>query len=359
MWVYIINLILIILLYIIFFKIYKTNNSKKYFCILVFVLFSLIQGLRGNTVGNDTSNYIKFFELSKNMSFTDIFLMRHWVIEPGYGLLMKICSIIHFSPQMFLLVVAIIINGGLMYFIYKNSDNPFISVIIFMGVEFFTLSFTALRQMIAVILILNSYKFIKQQKIVKFILMVLLAASFHKSALIFLPIYFLKDLKINAKNFYIGIAIFILAQVFIEPIINYITKKIYYESYIKSDGGGITQTIVILIYLLLGIIIYKKSNQKQKCIDETLFVIIYLAFFIQSLAYKINMINRLMWYFYIFIIVFLPNLTKCVDKVKKIKDKEINLRNVYDGVILLLSTMQYLVLSIDMYNVVPYRFLNL
>ena len=60
MWVYIINLILIILLYIIFFKIYKTNNSKKYFCISIFVLFSLLQGLRSFSVGNDTSKYIKF-----------------------------------------------------------------------------------------------------------------------------------------------------------------------------------------------------------------------------------------------------------------------------------------------------------
>jgi len=291
--IYIINLILVILLYIIFFKIYKTNNSKKYFCILIFILFSLIQGLRGNTVGSDTNNYIKFFELSKNMSFIDVLLMKQWVIEPGYGLLMKICSIMSFSPQLFLLVVAIIINGGLMYFIYKHSDNPFISVIIFMGVEFFTLSFTALRQIIAIIIILNSYNFIKQKKIIKFILMVLLAATFHKSALIFLPVYFLRNIKISKKTIIVGISIFILVQIFALPIIIYVTKNLYYSSYIKATGGGITQAIVILIYLMLGLLIYKGFKNKKHDIQDILFIIIYIAFVIQSLAYKINMINMI------------------------------------------------------------------
>ena len=354
--IYIINFCLIIALYIMLFKIYKTKKSKIIFCVAVFILFSLIQGLRAYSVGNDTNNYIRFFELSKDMSLIDVILTRQWTIEPGFGLLIKISSALNFSPQLYLLLVAIIINGGLMYCIYKNSDNPFASVMIFMGVEFFTLSFTALRQMIAVIIILNSYHFIKQRKLIKFIIMVLLAATFHKTALIFLPVYFLKDIKINLKTIYIGIALLLIAQLIAVPIVTFLTKLIYTESYIKVIGGGITQTLVILVYLISGIFIYKDSIKKDDGTENIILIFIYFAFLIQSLACRINMINRLMWYFYIFIIIYLPNMTKDISKTVIVKNKEIKLSTVYECVIILLSMIQYLFFSMDIYNVVPYNF---
>lgn len=357
--IYIINLILIIFLYVMLFKLYRTEKSKKIFCIIVFILFSLIQGLRSFEVGNDTNNYIKFFELSKNIPWIDIILMKQWSIEPGYGLIMKICSTMSFTPQMFLLTVSIIINGGLMYYIYKYSDNPFISVIIFIGVEFFTLSFTALRQMIAVIILLNSYKFIKEKKFIKFILLVLLASTIHKTALIFLPVYFFRDININKKTIYLGIIIFFISQLISIPLIVFLTKNLFTEAYIKSEYGGITQTLVILAYLILGILVYRKSIITEKGINNIMFIIIYFAFLIQSLACRINMVNRLMWYFYIFIIAYLPNMKKDINENLTIKQRKIKLSTIYEYIIILLSITQYLFFSIDMYSVVPYHILNI
>lgn len=360
MYIYIINLILIISLYLILFKKYKVENSKKIFCILVFVLFSLIQGLRSFDIGNDTINYINFFELSKKISLIDIIVMKQWSIEPGYGLLMKICSTINFTTQMFLIIVAVIINGGLMYFIYKYSDNPLVSVIIFMGVEFFTLSFTALRQMIAVIILLNSYTFIEKKNPIKFVLMVLLAASIHKTALIFLPVYVLKNIKVNLKTIYIAIGICLISQLIAIPFVIFVAQRIFAQSYLVNViGGGITQALVILVYILLGIFIYKDSIKKEEGIKNNYLVFIYIAFFIQTLACRINMVNRLIWYFYIFIIVYLPNMKKEITKNIIIKNKEIKLSDIYEFIIISLSVAQYLFFSIDMYNVVPYKILNI
>lgn len=360
MYIYIINLILIISLYLIVFKIDKIKNPKKIFCISIFVLFSLIQGLRSFDIGNDTSNYVKFFELSKGIPVIDIILMKQWSIEPGYGILMKICSVMKFTPQMFLLTVSVIINGGLMYFIYKYSDNPLISVIIFMGVEFFTLSFTALRQMIAVIILLNSYTYIEKKNPIKFVIMVFLAATVHKTALVFLPVYLLKNIKVNLKTIFIGIGICLISQLIAIPIVILISQRIFAQSYlINTIGGGVTQALVIFVYLLLGIFIYKDSIKKEEGINNTYLIFIYFAFFIQILACKINMVNRLMWYFYIFIIVYLPNMKKDITKIIVIKNKEIKLSTIYEFVIVLLSITQYLLFSIDMYNVVPYKMLNI
>jgi len=362
MHIYIINLILIISLYLILFKTDKIKNPKKTFCILIFIIFSLIQGLRSFNIGNDTSNYVKFFEISKGMSVTDIIFMKQWSIEPGYGLLMKICASINFTPQMFLLVVAIIINGGLMYFIYRYSDNPLISVIIFMGVEFFTLSFTALRQMIAVIILLNSYKYIEKENLIKFVFMVILATTFHKTAIIFLLIYLFRNIKINLKTVFIGIGIFFVTHLIAIPILSFITEKIFTQAYlINQEGGGIIQALVILSYLLLGFFIYKDLIIREEGTKNIMIIFMYISFLIQTLACRINMVNRLMWYFYIFIIIYLPNMKKDIstNRSLKIKNKEIKVSIIYSWMIIGLSLAQYVFFSIDMYNVVPYKILNI
>ena len=359
MLIYIVNLILIVMLYLILFRIHKNEKSKKIFCISIFIMFSLIQGFRSFNVGNDTQNYVKFFRLSENMPILDIIFMKQWSIEPGYGLLMKICNIINCTPQIFLLIVSMIINGLLMYFIYKYSDNPFMSVIIFMGVEFFTLSFTALRQMLAIVILLHSYPFIKQQKIKKFLLIVLLAATFHKTALVFAIVYIFKDIKINAKNICIGILIILLAQLILIPLIIFLTKKIFSELYITSNGSGVTQTLVIFTYFLIGILIYKNLLKEKEGIKNILFIIIYFALFIQTLAIRINMINRLMWYFYIFIIIYLPNMQKEIKGTIKIVKKELRLSTIYEITMISLSITQYIFFSMNMYNVVPYQILNI
>ncbi len=351
--IYIINLFIIILLYIILFKFFKTKYSKLIFCISIFIMFSLIEGLRSFEVGNDTEKYLQFYNMTNNMKWLDITLSKVWSLEPGFGLLMKLCSTFHFPPQLYLFIVAIIINGGLMYFIYKNSDNVFMSTIIFMGAEFFSLSFTALRQLIATVIVLNSYNAIKQKKVIKFFLIILLASTFHKTALIFLPVYFLKDIKINKKTIIVGICLLILAQIFLLPLITFLTEKIYTSSYIKADGSGIIQTLVILAYLLFGYLLYRNKFKNNEHSDDILFIIMYIAFLIQSLAYRISMINRLMWYFYIFAIIFLP---KVVSKAEDIEWNNITIKtqSIATLIIILLFITQYIFFSMNIYNIVPY-----
>ena len=73
-----------------------------------------------------------------------------------------------------------------------------------------------------------------------------------------------------------------------------------------------------------------------------------IAIFIQSITYRIYLIGRLIWYFYIFNTIFLPNI------IMDIKDKKV--RNISYLVIAALNIIQYIFFSMDMYNVVPYKF---
>lgn len=240
-----------------------------------------------------------------------------------------------------------------MYFIYKNSENPLVSVIIFIGIEFFTLSFTALRQMIAISIILNSYGFIKKNKPIKFILLVLLASLFHKTALTFLIVYVLKYIPINKKTIISGFLILLIIQLIgfyaIVSIINAI-----YPYYIPNNFAfttdGMFQAAVMLFYLIIGLYLYfKKTDDEDKKQLDLLYIIIFLAFSIQSFTNRIPMIGRLMWYFYIFIIILLPN------QISKVKNK--NIQKIAYVLVITLFLLQYITSSMNMYNVLPYEFL--
>lgn len=344
---YIILLMLILITYILLYKILKLKNCKKYFCIIVFLLFTIMQGFRAIDIGSDTEKYVKFYNLSKNFSLIEILLCKNWVIEPGYGLLMKLIVTLNIPSQVFLIIVAAVINGGFTYFIYKESKAPLISTIIFLGAEFFILSFTALRQMIAVMLILNSFKYIKQKKLFKFICMVLLASTFHKTALIFLPAYFFKDIKITKKVMLFCLIVFFIVQLIGIPVLTFLIKQFYYDSYLISTGGGFTQTLVILVYLLFGLYFYKHVERE----NHILYIFIYIAFLIQSLACRINMAGRLMWYYYIFLVIFLPMIIEKISSKKLFNKNYINIIKI--GIIGTFI-IQYLFFSINMYNVLPY-----
>jgi hypothetical protein len=159
----------------------RLKGSQKYiFIFLIFVLFILLDGLRWET-GTDWTFYKTFFQKctkGNNMDF-----------EPGYVLINKFIYYISGSYSVFLIFVAF-----LMYSLYLKSINdyalyPLISsfflyctFIGFMGMN---------RQHIALGICLFSYRYIVSRKYWKFILCILIASLFHRTALIFFVTYFL------------------------------------------------------------------------------------------------------------------------------------------------------------------------
>lgn len=111
MYIYILCLIFILVLYLLLYKFKYTKNSKKIFCISVFIIFTLIQGLRSESVGIDTSKYIKYYLISDRLSWWQVLSKDVLNFEIGFGVLMKTLVTINCQPQVFLIIIAAIING--------------------------------------------------------------------------------------------------------------------------------------------------------------------------------------------------------------------------------------------------------
>lgn len=345
-------LIIIILLYFILnkTKLKKYNENNILFYMLIFAIFTIVQGFRAYSIGTDTKHYVEIYDAIKNSSWLEILSRRAVNIEIGFGALMKLMAICNLPERYFLIIIAMIINGGFIYFIYKNSKNPLLSILIFMGTEFFTLSFTALRQMTAVVIILYAYMFIKEKKNLKAFLTIILASFFHTTALIFIPVIIFNYIKINKKSLAIIVGLFLILQIIGMPILQFVIENTPYAKYLATNGasGGETQLIVMIIYTIIGLTIYYKNDKKGT--DNILILIMITAIYLQSFACRVQLLGRLTWYFYIFNVIYLPNLINYIEQKK--------LRDYMYVIIASLNIIQYLMFSINMYNIEPYIFIK-
>ena len=98
----------------------------------------------------------------------------------------KLISMIWSNYQFFLCIVSIIEMIGFYYFIKNYSKNYIFSLFIFVTFDTYIFTFGILRQAISLSLLLLSVKFLKENKLLKYIMLVIFASLFHKTALIFL-----------------------------------------------------------------------------------------------------------------------------------------------------------------------------
>lgn len=158
-------------------------------------MFIFISAFRGRNIGNDTCKYLDLFNKVRFKSITEL-KDRY---EIGYLYLNKMLSLISDNQQIILIVTSCIILICYAYFI-KIFCKCLVECISIFILGYFTSSMNTIRHQIALGLVLISYKYIKENKIFKFLILILVASTFHSTSIIFLISYPISKLKINFRN---------------------------------------------------------------------------------------------------------------------------------------------------------------
>lgn len=339
-------------------SIYK-ENMKKILIIIIVFQFTLLQGLRAESIGMDTAKYIDYYEYLRDSRITviDLFTNPPFNFEIGYMLLMYFCGMAGVSAQAFIFVISLIINALLGWFIYKNSRDFIMSFWIFIGIEFFSLSFTMLRQMIAILLVANSFQFMKERKIKQYLLMILIAASFHKTAFVFLPAYLLnfmypivRKLKSRLSTFYVykivGILFSYFLVLFVFPKIIIFVLNLFYGYYIFT-ASSLGTLFFIMAGLLGSLLLYEmlyNDNSYEMFVYQSF---IYVASLFQLATVIVNHVYRGAYYYYFFTCISLPYV------IAQLRDKKGKM--IFCLAVYVATLMQYVLFSMDIYNLVPYQ----
>ena len=309
------NLFLIIIYAIIYNVISKRTKDKKRlikrFCILISIQLILILGLREITIGTDLVNYIPFYE--KCIKFKElVFLSSRF--EVGYILLNIVIGGISGNSYVFLFIVAAISLIPIGYIVYKYSKKPFLSFIIYLAFDFYSFLFSGLRQGIAFGITFFSYKYIRERKPIKFIICIVIASLFHKSAIIFLPAYWLAKIKMSKKSIIIFVATFIITFLFRSQIMG-IFIKLFSEDYSIVKTNSFTYLFCAIITLVFGIVFYKQMIKNNKYSSQYFIFIMMSVIFLIFTSVGTNML-RISNYYYLFIILFLPEVLDSIEDKK-------------------------------------------
>lgn len=309
------NMIHLIFLSAIFFSLPILNREKKIpFFIMSFILLFFILSIRYD-YGNDYSSYMEIFENIKTNNFA-------WgANDVGFKWLNQI------SPSFqFLIIIHSFFYMFTMYYLMKkflNQNNLWIGlVILLVNPYLFLIHLSSLRQTVAMCCFIWAVLFwIDNKKIIPFLL-IAVGISFHKSAIILLPIMFLLTMKKNKKVWIQGsfvATLILVATPLFDFVLNFVMKflpahySIVYLS--EKSGNSLSSTVLSFVIYIIVLISYDKLEGKELIIGKLMII----GSIISVLTYKISMLTRVQSYFDIFFIVLFPIiLNKQDNKLKKI-----------------------------------------
>ncbi|WP_322387298.1 EpsG family protein [Clostridium perfringens] len=328
---------------------YKSIKIKKNILVAyIFMTLSLLSGLRYG-VGTDYFGYRKIFlKINEN----NIESNRDW----GYYLLNKL--VINFSknPQAIFLVTSFIINFFIIYTIYKYSKLFEVSIFLYISTYMYFSSFNGIRQWIAASILFFGTKYLLERKFLKYFIIVFIASTFHQTALIMLPVYFLVNHKFKSLKtiilILIGGVIFILYKPFTDLLMQLLEGTKFFNDYnetigVSGNGANFLRVVVASIPVILSYIMYNSVN---KSTDNKIDILINLSL--------INCLFMLLgtrhWIFARFLMYFEPyNLI--LYPLILIKFDKKNIKLIYYLLIVFYLLFCILILKSGDSNIVPYR----
>ncbi len=232
------------------------------------------------------------------------------------------------------------------------------SIFIFLCTAFMT-SFNIMMQMIAVSISMLSYRYIFKREFLKFLIIILLAASFHSTALLLIPIYFIwnkedeKQINLFNKRNLLVLLLLCFFVLNIENLFSFLTNIDIFSDYsaygLKNDGGNNRDIIVKFAYLALvfilrkPLIVYDKRNK--------LFIIFAFLNFIIGLTGGFSpFIKRMGLYFEVSQIILFPTIVKLS---KNPKERRL-IRFLF--LIYILSLMILTIYVLKQGHLVPYQY---
>lgn len=158
-------------------------------------------------------------------------------------------------------------------FIYKYSDDEFLSVIIFFSFGIFSFYMAAYRQSFAMSVMLFAFDKTVERKPIGFALLSAIAISMHISATVFLPVYYIMGISRDKNSTWKRIGVLTAVAVLCGPVLERFSDVSDSESYTKqlefSLLGFAIQIIIIAAPFILNI--FKKNTNKS--IDQMIFAI--------------------------------------------------------------------------------------
>ncbi len=294
------------------------RQALSWVCLIaVFNILFLLSALRGE-VGNDYKTYA--------ITCHEVWVNGYVVTEPGFNLLVKIIYTI-VGHENYIVVFAVFSFATVALFLktfHEDSDSFFLSMFLFMTLGLYFRTFTTVRYYFILAVALFSIRYVVRKQYVKFVLLILAAAFFHKSVLVVIPLYLIA-FYLKKKWQYAFVLAGSLTVFLGKELVMWVALKLYpsYEntSYLNGEGGILSNLPNIgrcMLVLILCICFYKetiKGNGRNRiCFNLNI-----MAILLYVCGYYIPLLSRFSYYMMVPHILLVPSVITGIPDAKKRK----------------------------------------
>ncbi len=326
----------------------ESYNPKTASIGAFFAIFLMMLVLRHETIGRDLGAYKILYNAYKALDWRSVFSLGS---EPGYIILNKLVAST-VDDFRWVIILAAVLTVVPMWITYRKTiEDPVLSIVIFIILPTFVMPFSGLRQSVAISLGFVAYELVKKRKLIFFILVSLLAMSFHFSAFMLFFMYPLYHAKITKKWLIAVIPAILAVWVFNKPIFKFMQIFIrdWYEADIAENGAY----SMLILFILFGVFSFVIPDEEQMD-EETLGLrnLMLMAIVLQMFVPLHNLAMRMNYYY----IVFIPLLIPKIIKIRSVRWNQVAVISRYVLLIYLLIYFFDHMPSGNILDTFPYKF---
>ena len=328
-------------------KVFGFEKHKMLKMLISLLPLTVISAFRYN-VGWDYGSYSEAY--SNYIVFGDLYFD-----EVGFKAIVRLLASFTDDPTVlfafFSLMTSVFFSLCFKY--YGSNKHAVQYILLFFMTRFFFCSLNIMRQALAMVMSVYAFHFIIRERTkwnyAKFVVIILLAASIHKLALIFIPLSFILtvDFKKLLSNVGLLLGIVAVLAVLVVFLVNSGYLAYFYSMFGNDGSMAVSELCICVLILTLGGLNYAKLVESKQNI---LFYNLEIIGLIACLASPfIPTPDRIIWYF-----VAVPSIFLIPQIINKYNRK----------LLLIPAFMIYLFLGIvvynqaiatDSYDIVPYE----
>ena len=283
----------------------------------VFTILFLLSALRME-VGNDYETYVD--------TFHEIYVGGYVVTEPLFNAVVKIICELS-GGENYLLVFAVFAFVTIWIFLkvmYEQADDFSMAFFLFMTLGIYFRTFNTVRYYLVLAITLHSFRYIFRKEYVKFVLLIVLAAFFHKSVLVVIPIYFIANMK--WKKWHVAVlSVGAAGMVLFQDLIMKIALELYpsYKDtiYLQTETGlsGNLMSILRCVAVLgLALLCYQESWKEDEK-NRFYIKLNFLAVLLYLCGSFLPLVGRIGYYLITSQILLIPAILGSIKDPKKKK----------------------------------------
>lgn len=241
------------------FRIIHTSDTRLIYILVACVLI-FVAGFRYN-VGMDYMAYYQGYAgYLKNLTNA-----IRTLDEPGFGVLAWIATRFYNDGASAIFIASVVTVSLPLLVIYRHSNRLLLPTFLYITMGCWTGSFNGVRQYLAAAVLLCGYEYLKEKNLFKYCVIVFVAFLFHRSAIVFIILYFIVNRDITIPNVIILIAftgLLLLSYDRVFQFANIVMDK-EYSLEIAYTSRAVNRLRVLATFVPVIIFAYEYFDQKR------------------------------------------------------------------------------------------------